>query len=442
MKLSKKYILVVLLSILIFPISFFGVNLTYYLFVNALGSFSDETFVSSEDVEMYIDEKLHTWSNKRNEEIISGFNELESPIEFDLHWISDSGMVLYSSEDDFESNWDTTAAIDFATSQDNNGLYTNFSYLEGSEDRGYIILQIPEDRLGTKWDVLEKRYTSFWYLFLASIWIIFVYITWLFFKRTSNRLTKMQLHMEQNQNTLIPSKMVIEKKDEIGALEESFNLMVDDLQESHQNEEKERLIRKRLIASLSHDLRTPLSIINGHAHKMREYELNETVNESLDVITKKVIFLGELIDNLSSYTVLSEGKMPISLKRRDIVPLIKNILIDWYPIFERNDFKIDIDVTNSIYWEIDEVWLSRIMNNLLQNVLRHAGQGKYLGVKTQYHNGEYALLIVDHGSGFEWQSDNKGEGIGLSIVAMMVEQMNLAYDIISTKQGTTVKITT
>ncbi|KEK18635.1 hypothetical protein BAMA_03770 [Bacillus manliponensis] len=440
MKLSTKYIIVILLSILFFPISYFGVNFSYYVFVNVLGSFSDEKFISEEQLKQHWNETLTKLASKNDKEITSILEKSTIIPGQRVYWISDQGEIIYTTEQHVSYNWNAADIMSFMESNETDSFYHHTSYLQGSNKSGYIILQVPYEQIGTKWQVLKDQYSSFWYMFLLTIWGLFVYITWLFFKKISNRLIKMQKHMEKNKDTLIPSKMIVGKKDEIGNLEESFNRMVDDLNRSYQKEEKEKLIRKKLIASLSHDLKTPLSIIRGHAHKLQGSQQTHAEKKSTETIITKVDFLGELIDNLSSYTVLSEGRLPLHSKKQNIVPIIRKSLIDWYPLFEELQFEVDVDLSKSLNWDIDETWVLRVLNNVFQNVKRHAYEGKYLKVATGETDEMEFIIIVDRGPGFEKGSNNKGEGIGLSIVYMMTEQMGLHVKVTTLKTGTQICI--
>lgn len=441
MKLSTKYIIVILFSMLFLPISFFGVNFSYYVFVNVLGSFSNEEYISEEQLEQRWEERLTELESKNSNGIIHAFEEFTVFPDQKIYWISDTGDIIYTTEEEIvDKTWNATDIINFTQNQENDNFYNHVSYLQGVDKSGYVILQVPHEHLRTKWEVLNDRYTSFWFLFLFTIWGLFVYITGLFFKKISNRLIKMQKHMEKNKNKLIPSKMIVGKKDEIGDLEESFNLMVDDLNNSYKKEEKEKLIRKKLIASLSHDLKTPLAIIRGHAHKLQDLKQEQEGKKSIEVIVHKVAFIGELIDNLSSYTVLSEGRLPLHIASTNVIPIIRKSLIDWYPLFEELEFEIDIDLSHPLKWDIDEVWMLRILNNLFQNVKRHAYQGEYLKVETGKKDDIEFIAITDHGPGFENSSMNQGKGIGLSIVYMMIEQMSLNFEVVHLQHGTRILI--
>lgn len=444
MKLSTKYIIIILLSILIFPISFFGVNFAYYLTVNFLGNFSEEEFLIPNEVIAEWEEKINSLDNMSNENIVHELNSVNDYPDAQIFWINDEGQLLMAKDNsDKNKRFNVSDTINFMENnyKQQKKIFTTYTYLKGTEESGFAFLQIPEKYMGTKWEVLRDRYSSFWYLFLGLVWFLFVFITWLFFRRTSKRLIKIQQNMEASKNQLIPSKMVVGKIDEIGDLELSFNRMVEQLKESHEKEKKETLIRKRLIASLSHDLRTPLAIISGHAHKLEEHSLNIEMQESVDIINNKVKFLGELIDNLSSYTVLSEGKLSIARKYMNITPVVRTSLISWYPIFEDLGFHIDINLEHAVEWNVDETWLARVLNNLFQNVKRHAYEGRFLSVQTGKVNEADVLIIADHGPGIEAASINSGAGIGLSIVKMMLNQMELKMNISSDEDGTKIIIT-
>ncbi|XBO85630.1 histidine kinase dimerization/phospho-acceptor domain-containing protein [Bacillus licheniformis] len=116
----------------------------------------------------------------------------------------------------------------------------------------------------------------------------------------------------------MPKPLVIKQFDELGQVEHSFNQMVDKLRISRRKEQDEAEIRKNLIAGLSHDLRTPLTIIRGHTFSLRDENISEKGKHSLQMINDKISFIGDLIDNLSSFTLLAASKLPIFKERSDI----------------------------------------------------------------------------------------------------------------------------
>lgn len=99
--------------------------------------------------------------------------------------------------------------------------------------------------------------------------------------------------------------------------------MVHQLSDSRHREREEEQLRKRLIAGLSHDLRTPLTVIRGHMHALHKEELSEQGDRSLHRMEAKMEDLGGLIDNMLSYNLLTSGKYTLKLEEKDILRIVR-----------------------------------------------------------------------------------------------------------------------
>ncbi|QGS68404.1 hypothetical protein CV093_07070 [Oceanobacillus sp. 143] len=107
-----------------------------------------------------------------------------------------------------------------------------------------------------------------------------------------------------------------------------------------------------------------------------------------------------MINNLLSYTLLSAGKHPINIKETDILDEVRKVIAEWYPIFEEHRFVIDIDLAEkSLIWKVDPIWFKSILDNLIQNVIRHARSGRYIGIKTIERHGSTFIVIKDKEKG-------------------------------------------
>src|SRR5690625_2565641 len=143
-----------------------------------------------------------------------------------------------------------------------------------------------------------------------------------------------------------------------------------------------------------------------------------------------------------SYTLLMASKYKLERKELDVVRYVRESLATWYPVFEKAGFEINVELNlfKNKTWMVDPIWLDRIIDNVLQNVLRHARSGRYVEVRTESTDTYDAFIIKDRGKGMKSESSEKGAGIGLSIVDMMVKGMNLELEIESSEHGTTIKI--
>jgi signal transduction histidine kinase len=263
----------------------------------------------------------------------------------------------------------------------------------------------------------------------------------LFFARIRKRLIRLQTAMMTPGKEGIPLPVDIRRFDEIGQLEESFNQMVHQLTNSRHREQEEEQLRKRLIAGLSHDLRTPLTVIRGHMHALHKEALSDKGVSSLGRMEAKMDDLGGLIDNMLSYNLLTSGKYTLKLEERDILRIVREAAAAWYPVWEKEQFDIDIDLPDEpLIWQVDEQGMRRILDNLFQNVIRYAPEGRYIGISTEQIQGRTALVIRDQGPGMQHESETKGTGLGLSIVDLLVREMGLRKKVDSSEAGVRVYI--
>jgi signal transduction histidine kinase len=281
-----------------------------------------------------------------------------------------------------------------------------------------------------------------WYMVVMMLFFtVFVISSWLFFIMIRRRLLRLQTAMAFTGREGLPQLVPPGKPDEIGRLEEAFNTMVTELAASRSRETEEEGLRKRLVADLSHDLRTPLTVIRSHLHVLGKEELSPRGQQSLELMDQRIESLGGLIENLLAYNLLSSGRITLNLERRDVLRLLRESAAAWYPLWEKEGYRIEIDLEAApLYWNIDDSWFRRVLDNLFQNILRHARSGLYVGMVTEVRGGERVIVISDHGGGLDGSSESKGAGLGLSIVDLLLNRMELEWSMESTGQGTEIVI--
>ena len=87
-------------------------------------------------------------------------------------------------------------------------------------------------------------------------------------------------------------------------------------------------------------------------------------------------------------------------------------------------------------WEVDPQWVHRVLDNLFQNIYRHAKSGQFVAVRIENET----IVIEDHGPGMKGKSSQKGVGVGLSIVSLMLKEMQLDWNIETSEHGTIMTI--
>jgi signal transduction histidine kinase len=280
-------------------------------------------------------------------------------------------------------------------------------------------------------------------LFFSFIMVAFVVLSWLFFLKLRKRLTYLQEFMSfsaTNHSFSSPISVQSDRMDEIDQLGSSFNWMIQQLEDSRKRENEEESLRHRLIANLSHDLRTPLTILRGHVNRLNKESIRLEGQNSLTEMNHTITRVGELMDDLLSYTLLTSGKHPFHPTSTDIGRLVRASVAAWYPAFEEQAIRIEVDLPaeKTFYWEVDPKWMTRVLDNLFQNVLRHAAEGEYANIVVDIENEQ--IIIEDRGPGMNNSSYERGVGIGLSASKYMLKKMKLKAVFTSNKNGTRIAI--
>ena len=193
---------------------------------------------------------------------------------------------------------------------------------------------------------------------------------------------------------------------------------------------------KRLMTSISHDVKTPLASLVGYLEAVEcKIVAGEEKDEYVHVAFEKAIYLKHFVENLFEWVKLDSGEQIFRFEVLDLNELTRNIIVDWISILENNNFEYEFDIPETEYlMRIDVNAYSRILNNLLQNVLTHSKGNKVI-FRISENDQQARITLVDNGRGispdhlphiFErmYQCDQsrsaKGNGLGLSIVKELV----------------------
>lgn len=444
--LLKKYILLMSMAIILLPFSFFFVQLLPY---SVAEYFVDDSVVhyNSHKLEKEWHEQAKLLSVDHPKAIDDTLKRLKKQYpESSVFWVDAQGKTRLEipRQKQLPDVWLANNSITFMKKSIGGNPYTVVAFITGKQSNGFMALQMPRKYLEDRNEEFYERYGNKLAIVsmfaIATIFIAFMVISYLFFNRIRKRLIRLQKAMAIPNEQTVPEPIAVSKKDEIGNLEQSFNQMVAALGESRQTEQKEESLRRQLIANLSHDLRTPLTSLRGQIYALKDNPEDKRRQEILASIDDKISYMGDLIENLLSYTLLTSHKYPYKPERTELVRLVRRSFADWYETLEAEGFEIDISLPETaLYCTIDPNWFRRMMDNVIQNVVRHASSGKFISLHLTAGESHHILRISDRGPGFEHADEHsKGTGIGLSILSMMAEKMNIKWNIETGDQGSTI----
>ncbi len=235
---------------------------------------------------------------------------------------------------------------------------------------------------------------------------------------------------------------------------DTFNGMVEAL-ETLESE------RKATAASISHELRTPLTVLQVRLHALCDGVI-EVNSAELQVLLAQTAHLARLVDDLHTLSMADAGQLSLNRQRLDLADLVGEVVEHIHPQLQMQDMTLNLDLPvelgdGAADINADADRMRQIVNNLIGNVLRHARDGRWLGVSVTTESNargeaQVVLRISDAGPGLpaELRSHpfqrfaqapgkrrKEGSGLGLSIVKALTTSQGGTVEADTSERGGT-----
>lgn len=206
-------------------------------------------------------------------------------------------------------------------------------------------------------------------------------------------------------------------------------------------------LRRELIANVSHDLKTPLTMIIGYGEMMRDLP-GENTPENVQIIIDEATRLNILVNDILDLSKLQAGTMQLTMEPFNLTESIKHIMKRYEKLTEQEGYDIQFGYDGAIDIEGDEIKLTQVIYNLINNAITYTGKDKKIQVRQISSEDRVRIEVIDTGEGIEesqlpyiWERYYKvdkthkraaiGTGLGLSIVKNILEAHDARYGVIS-----------
>lgn len=182
--------------------------------------------------------------------------------------------------------------------------------------------------------------------------------------------------------------------------------------------------------SVSHDLRTPLTLVAGPLDRVLEGKVDETQRQPLMMARRNVDILRQLVNNILDFRKIESGNMSLEVARFDLSAAAK----EWMTGFEGTDRQLRFEGEDSLVVEADMRLMERILFNLLGNSVKHTAPGGAITVSVGREGQDAVLKVEDNGEGipedklpyiferfYQASGNTSGTGIGLALVKAVAE---------------------
>lgn len=181
---------------------------------------------------------------------------------------------------------------------------------------------------------------------------------------------------------------------ELGA---QINRLLNERQKIRADVRREEIASKRMLSNISHDMKTPLTVILGYLEIMR---LDRKDDEMLQKAEEKAKQIMDMVNEFFTLAKIEAGDTDIALRRLNICEVCRENVLEFYEMLLKEDFEVEISIPEAaVYVQGDREALQRILYNLLSNVIRYGSDGKYLGVFLRQDENSVYIDVVDKGKG-------------------------------------------
>ncbi len=311
---------------------------------------------------------------------------------------------------------------------------------------GYIFLFTSLEDIGTTTSLIKNQLIYVTLLAILFSIIIALFLSRRIAKPISDMTKKAEKLAEGNYNVQFTTTGI----KEIDELANTLNYLEQEVSKTDE-------YRRDLMANVSHDLKTPLTMIKAYAEMIRDITLNnkEKTKENLNVIIDETDRLNILVNDILELSKLQNNQDNLNIEKFDIVELINDILKRYQIIKETENYNLILESPSSIIVKADKKRISQVIYNLINNAINYTGDDLTVTIKITENTKECKIEIIDTGKGIDekdlsniWNRYYKkeknhkrnvvGTGLGLSIVKNILEQHHFKYGVNSVKdKGTT-----
>lgn len=317
-------------------------------------------------------------------------------------------------------------------------LLSKFQFTNRDGQQRYLVVHISLDR--SKSESKPSRITILYHICLALILLAALLVNVFFVShRVTDPILKLQNAIQKFSETHHHIDVKIRGPAEIHSLAEAYNQMSATIENDEEEQEKLRRQKDEMLSDISHDLKTPITVVSGYIHALADGLIDpEDQQKYFSIIASEADILSDLIDTFSDYSKLNRSEYPINATPQDLGEFVRGFFAERYEALLLNDCGVQVNIPEQdIIVNFDERLMQRVLENIFSNSMKHRTREITQIVEMWEKEGKVNLLLADTGDGipeslkekvFEpfvmgdrSRSGRKSSGLGLSIVKKIIE---------------------
>ncbi|AJA47701.1 sensor histidine kinase ResE [Clostridium pasteurianum DSM 525 = ATCC 6013] len=254
------------------------------------------------------------------------------------------------------------------------------------------------------------------YIYIYISALIFIIILSLIY---SNMISKPLISLNKTASKMVnldfSEKCIVKTNDEIGNLgntlnflSESLNNAMDSLKKANEKlkndieqERKLEKMRKEFVGGVSHELKTPISLIEGYAEGIKDNIFEEDKNYYIDVIIDEAKKMGALVKDMLDLSQLESGNFKLKYNNFYIDKLISATIRKYYNMLNNREIDVNLNLISSVLTEGDSMRIEQVLTNFITNAIDHTENKSKISIDMCEHEDKVYVYIKNWGKNIE-----------------------------------------
>lgn len=301
----------------------------------------------------------------------------------------------------------------------------------------YLVLNTPLELLESYINFILEQY-----LFVS---IIIIGVAFFVAFILASRITMPIVKMRKEANKLADGDYDVHFKENDSYTE--INDLANTLDDATKKLSKVDELRKDLVANVSHDIKTPLTVIKSYAEMIKDISGEDQIkrNEHLDVILQETDYLTRLINDMQEYSKMQAGYIELNKSNFDLKDIVNTVCKLLNSLIQEKKIKLKKNL-NSIIIYADELKISQVVYNFVSNAIKHSNDSGTITINIKDDENFVRLEVIDNGDGIssealpyvwdryykidkKFKRNENSTGLGLAIAKAILEGHNANYGV-------------
>ncbi|EMX0193816.1 HAMP domain-containing histidine kinase [Bacillus cereus] len=329
----------------------------------------------------------------------------------------------------------------------------------------YCLVKVPKKAIKYEYtfsDKNEEYVYVFYKILLTTIVLFFVFFSmnvYIFSRQIARKITrpldKLATGFEEIASGKYDKRLNYETYFELMQIQHSFNVMSEKLDKIEKEKKKLEETKQKMLVDLSHDLRTPITTVQGYVEALQLGIITEKGERerTLNVIYNKIRIIAVLTEDIFELSKLEHSDYPFEVHPTDVSEFIRELLVEYYDLFQAKRLILEYQIpSKEVIAPINNRLLYRAISNIISNALQYNTAGTTVFVSLIEDESKVYINIIDNGIGIpedmkqsifdafvrvdDSRENNGGSGLGLTIAKHIVEKHGGKISLESAKKRT------